>query len=86
MEGIYDEAGKLVISKEEYDEKGIQKIIDRILKVNESIGGDIVLDPTEYLKYRDMKISIIGDSLTEESKNSIQDYMPNAVINSEGNR
>ena len=86
VEGVYDEDGKLLATKEELNSYQIQTVFSRISKVNALIGGDATLTREEFLKNRNMKISIIGDSVTQGSRGSLSVYFPNAVINAEGNR
>lgn len=85
-EGIYDEEGKLLATKEELNSYQIQTVFSRMSKVNALIGGDATLTREEFLKNRNMKISFIGDSVTQGSRGSLSVYFPNAVINAEGNR
>lgn len=86
VDGIYDEEGNLLASKEELNTYKIQTVFSRMNKVNNLIGGDATLTREEFLKYRNMKISFIGDSVTQGSRGSLSVYFPNAVINAEGNR
>ena len=86
VDGIYDEEGKLLATKEELNSYQIQTVFSRINKVNALIGGDATLTRDEFLKNRNMKISFIGDSVTQGSRGSLSVYFPNAVINAEGNR
>ncbi|MBR0038608.1 MAG: acyltransferase [Lachnospiraceae bacterium] len=86
LEGIYDEEGKLLATKEELNSYQIQTVFSRMSKVNALIGGDATLTREEFLKNRNMKISFIGDSVTQGSRGSLSVYFPNAVINAEGNR
>lgn len=85
-EGLYDEDGKLILSAEELNSYKIQTVFNRINKVNALVGGDATLTRDEFLEYRNMKISFIGDSVTQGSRGSLSVYFPNAVINAEGNR
>jgi peptidoglycan/LPS O-acetylase OafA/YrhL len=82
----YDENGKLLATKEELNSYQIQTVFSRINKVNGIIGGDATLTREEFLKHRNMKISFIGDSVTQCAKGSLSLYFPKAVINAEGNR
>ena len=86
VEGVYDEDGKLLATKEELNSYQIQTVFSRINKVNALIGGDATLTREEFLKNRNMKISFIGDSVTQGSRGSLSVYFPNGVINAEGNR
>lgn len=86
VRGIYDEDGKLLATEEELNSYQIQTVFSRINKVNALIGGDATLTREEFLKNRNMKISFIGDSVTQGSRGSLSVYFPNAVINAEGNR
>ena len=86
VKGIYDEDGKLLATEEELNSYQIQTVFSRINKVNALIGGDATLTREEFLKNRNMKISFIGDSVTQGSRGSLSVYFPNAVINAEGNR
>ena len=86
LDGIYDSDGKLLVSNEELNTYQIQTVFNRINKVNALVGGDATLTREEFLEYRDMKISFIGDSVTQGSRGSLSVYFPNAVINAEGNR
>ncbi len=86
VDGLYDEEGNLLATKEELNSYQIQTVFSRINKVNALIGGDATLTRDEFLKNRNMKISFIGDSVTQGSRGSLSVYFPNAVINAEGNR
>ena len=86
VDGLYDEEGNLLATKEELNSYQIQTVFSRINKVNALIGGDATLTREEFLKNRNMKISFIGDSVTQGSRGSLSVYFPNAVINAEGNR
>ncbi|MBR4315099.1 MAG: acyltransferase [Lachnospiraceae bacterium] len=86
VDGLYDEEGNLLATKEEINSYQIQTVFSRINKVNALIGGDATLTREEFLKNRNMKISFIGDSVTQGSRGSLSVYFPNAVINAEGNR
>ena len=86
VDGIYDDDGNLLASKEELNTYQIQTVFSRMNKVNNLIGGDATLTREEFLKYRNMKISFIGDSVTQGSRGSLSVYFPNSVINAEGNR
>ncbi|MBR1454568.1 MAG: acyltransferase, partial [Lachnospiraceae bacterium] len=67
-EGLYDEDGKLILSAEELNSYKIQTVFNRINKVNALVGGDATLTRDEFLEYRNMKISFIGDSVTQGSR------------------
>lgn len=86
VEGIYDDEGKLLVSNEELHSYQVQTVFSRINMVNALIGGDATLTREEFLQNRDMKISFIGDSVTQGSRGSLSVYFPNAIINAEGNR
>ena len=83
---IYDKDGRLLVTNEEFHSYKVQTVFQRINMVNALIGGDAILTREEFLENRNMKISFIGDSVTQGSRGSLSVYFPNAVINAEGNR
>ena len=85
-DGIYSKDGRLLVTNEELHSYSIQTVFSRIRSVNALIGGDATLTNEEFLEYRNMKISFIGDSVTQGSRGSLSVYFPKAVINAEGNR
>ena len=85
-DGIYNKDGRLLVTNQELHSYNIQTVFDRIRSVNALIGGDAVLTNEEFLEYRNMKITFIGDSVTQCSRGSLSVYFPNAIINAEGNR
>lgn len=83
---IYDKEGRLLVTKEELNSYQVQTVFSRINMVNALIGGDAILTRDEFLENRDMKISFIGDSVTQGARGSLSVYFPKAIINAEGNR
>ena len=86
VDGIYSKDGRLLVTNEEFHSYSVQTVFSRIKSVNALVGGDATLTNEEFLEYRNMKISFIGDSVTQGSRGSLSVYFPNAVINAEGNR
>ena len=85
-DGIYNAEGRLLVSAEELNTYKIQSAFKRINSVNAIIGGDAVLSREDFLEYKDMNITIIGDSVTQGSKGSLSIYFPNGIVNAQGNR
>ena len=85
-EELYNLNEKNMLVALEMDREKFNKIIEKIYAVNTIVGGDSIISFDEYIENKDMNISIIGDSVTEASKESLELYMPNANINSEGYR
>ena len=50
------------------------------------IGNESIINTDDYIKYRNLKFCLIGDSLSTISINSLYDYMPAATIDAEGCR
>ena len=86
VDGIYSKDGRLLMTEAEYFAYPVQTVLSRIKSVNALIGGEATLTKEEFLEHRDMKISFIGDSVTQCSRGSLSVYFPNAIINAEGNR
>lgn len=82
---ILDEEKEL-LTPEELNSYKIQTVFSRINKVNNLIGGDATLTREEFLQNRNMKISFIGDSVTQGARGSLSVYFPNGIVNAEGNR
>ncbi|MBQ2204977.1 MAG: acyltransferase [Lachnospiraceae bacterium] len=76
------------LDKYNYDQNDgkIADVMRRIREVNLHIGGDAKLDINEYLEFRDLKVTIIGDSMVECAYGSCTVYFPDSYINAEGNR
>lgn len=86
IEDVYDKNGKLLISGEELYSYQVQTVLSRMKSVNALIGGDATLTQEEFLEFRNMEISFIGDSVTQGAKGSLSVYFPKGIINAEGNR
>ena len=85
-EGVYDEFGDLLITTPELLTYKVQTVFDRIKKVNALVGDIAKITNADFLKYRNMNITLIGDSITNCALGPISVYFPNAVVNAEGNR
>ena len=58
----------------------------RIQKVNETIGGEAILDESTFFTTYGFRLSVIGDSLTSSAKGSMSLYFPDSFVNSKGSR
>ena len=76
------------LNKYNYDKNDgkIADVMRRIREVNLYIGGDAKLDINEYLEFRDLKVTLIGDSMAECAYGSCTVYFPGSYINAAGNR
>ena len=68
------------------DDPKLMEVLDSINRVNEMIGNESVINADDYIKYRNLKFCLIGDSLSTISINSLYDYMPAATIDAAGCR
>ncbi len=68
------------------EKKLIDAALKRIKKVNIRIGGIATLFEDEYVNNRNVKVTIIGDSITGCAASLLKLYFPNIVIDQVGNR
>ena len=85
-EELYNVSEKNMQVALEMDQEKYNQILEKIYAVNNIVGGDSIISINEYIENKDMNLSIIGDSVTEAARESLQLYMPNAIINAEGYR
>lgn len=68
------------------DDPKLMEVLDSINRINDMIGNESIINTDDYIKYRNLKFCLIGDSLSTISINSLYDYMPAATIDAEGCR
>ena len=68
------------------DDPKLTEVLDSINRINNMIGNESIINTDDYIKYRNLKFCLIGDSLSTISINSLYDYMPAATIDAEGCR
>lgn len=68
------------------DDPKLTEVLDSINRINDMIGNESIINTDDYIKYRNLKFCLIGDSLSTISINSLYDYMPAATIDAEGCR
>ncbi len=74
------------IDKIAADDPVLQNALNHIEWVNSLNDDFLYLDPKEYVKYKDVKGLLIGDSLASMSYHTLYTYMPNFEYDSEHSR